>query len=47
LTNQNADVPPGSGVLTAALMVGCAIGIVMITRSAGPRRTPTTAGHQP
>jgi len=47
LTNQNADVPPGSGVLTAALMVGCAIGIVMITRSAGPRRAPTTVGHQP
>ena len=47
LTNQNAEVPPGSGVLTAALMVGCAIGIVMITRTAGPRRTPTTVGHQP
>ena len=47
LTNQNAEVPPGSGVLTAALMVGCAIGIVMITRTAGPRRTPTTVSHQP
>jgi len=47
LTDQNAEVPPGSGVLTAALMVGCAIGIVMITRTARPRRTPTTIGHQP
>jgi len=47
LTDQNADVPPGSGVLTAALMVGCAIGIVMITRTARPRRTPTTIAHQP
>ena len=47
LTDQNAEVPPGSGVLTAALMVGCAIGIVMITRTAGPRRTPTTVSHQP
>lgn len=46
LTNQNAEVPPGSGVLTAALMVGCAIGIVMITRTAG-RRTPTVVRHQP
>jgi hypothetical protein len=47
LTDQNAEVPPGSGVLSAALMVGCAIGIVMITRTAGPRRTPTVVGHQP
>ncbi len=47
LTNQNAEVPAGSGVLTAALTVGCAIGIVMITRTVGPRRTPTAVGHQP
>jgi len=38
LANPGPEVPPGSGCLTAAIIVGCGIGIAAITRNEAPRR---------
>ena len=38
LTDRTAEVAPGTGLLTAAIIIGCGIGIAVITRNAPPPR---------
>jgi hypothetical protein len=40
LTDRTAEVAPGTGLLTAAIIAGCGIGIAVITRNAPPPRSP-------
>jgi hypothetical protein len=40
LTDRTAEVAPGTGLLTAAIIAGCGIGIAVITRNAPPSRSP-------
>jgi hypothetical protein len=42
-----ADTAPGSGLLTAEVVVGCGVGIALITRHDGERRSPTLAARDP
>jgi hypothetical protein len=42
-----AEVAPGSGLLTAAIMIACGIGIVLITAHTPERGSPTLAARDP
>jgi hypothetical protein len=43
----DADVAPGSGLLTAAVTIGCGVGLAVITAHAPERRSPTLAARDP
>ena len=43
LLNESAEVPPGSGLLPPLIIIGCAIGIAVVTRNSQERR-PTSLG---
>ena len=47
LLTPEADTAPGSGLLTAAIMIGCGIGVGLITAHTPERRSPTLATRDP
>jgi hypothetical protein len=47
LLTLDAEVAPGSGLLTATIMIGCGVGIALITAHAPERRSPTLAARDP
>jgi hypothetical protein len=40
ITDRTAEIAPGTGLLTAAIIAGCGIGIAVITRKAPQPRSP-------
>ena len=42
-----ADSAPGSGLLTAATMIGCGVGVALITARTSERDSPTLAARDP
>jgi hypothetical protein len=42
-----ADSAPGSGLLTAAIMIGCGVGVALITAHTSERESPTVAARDP
>jgi hypothetical protein len=47
LLTPEADSAPGSGLLTAAIMIGCGIGVALITAHSRERGSPTLATRDP
>jgi hypothetical protein len=47
LLTPEADSAPGSGLLTAAIMIGCGIGVALITPHTPERGSPTLATRDP
>jgi hypothetical protein len=45
LVTLDAEVAPGAGLLTAAIMIGCGVGIALITAHAPERSSPTLAAR--
>ena len=43
LTDRTAQIAPGTGLLTAAVIVGCGIGVAVVSRTAVPGAAPTAA----
>ena len=47
LLTPDAESAPGSGLLTAAIMIGCGVGVALITRHTPERGSPTLAAGDP
>ena len=47
LLTLDAEVAPGSGLLTAVIMIGCGVGIALITAHTPERGSPTLAARDP
>jgi len=47
LLTPDADTAPGTGVLTAALLIGCGVGLAVITAQTPVRPSPTGAARDP
>jgi hypothetical protein len=47
LLTLDAEVAPGSGLLTAAIMIGCGVGIALITAHTPERGSPTLGARDP
>jgi hypothetical protein len=47
LLTLDAEVAPGSGLLTATIMIGCGVGIALITAHTPERASPTLAARNP
>ena len=47
LLTPDADSAPGSGLLTALIVIGCGVGVALITRHAPERGSPTLAARDP
>ena len=47
LLTLDAEVAPGSGLLTATIMIGCGVGIALITAHTPERRSPALAARDP
>lgn len=45
LITPDADSAPGSGLLTAEVMIGCAVGVALITAHTRKRESPATAAR--
>ena len=47
LLTLDAEVAPGSGLLTATIMIGCGVGIALITAHTPERGSPALAARNP
>ena len=47
LLTLDAEVAPGSGLLTAVIMIGCGVVIALITAHTPERGSPTLAARDP
>jgi hypothetical protein len=47
LLTLDAEVAPGSGLLTATITIGCGVGIALITAHTPERASPTVAARNP
>ncbi len=47
ITDRTAEIAPGTGLLTAAIIAGCGIGIAVITRNAPQPRSPAQGVRRP
>ena len=47
LLMPEADSAPGSGLLTAAIMIGCGVGVALITRQTPERDSPAPTSRNP
>lgn len=47
LLTPDVDSAPGSGLLTAVMLVGCGVGVALITAHAPERGSPTLAARDP
>jgi hypothetical protein len=47
LLTPEAESAPGSGLLTAAIMIGCGVGVALITAHTQERESPTLAVRDP
>jgi hypothetical protein len=47
LLTLDVEVAPGSGLLTATIMIGCGVGIALITAHTPERGSPTLAARDP